>query len=157
MSLHGSAIFMKRFLPVFFVLAAFYYYQALNGPDDSSLPGEAPAATAAVPTSGPGTTTTLIDGHPAKGSGTVVRVLSDDNDGSRHQRFILELASGRTLLIAHNIDLAPRIPGIRKGDKVEFHGEFRSNPQGGVIHWTHHDPQGRHPGGWLRHRGRTYQ
>jgi len=36
-------------------------------------------------------------GQQIQGSGTVLRVLSDDNDGSRHQRFILELDAGRTL------------------------------------------------------------
>jgi len=151
--LTGSAAPMKRLLPLLVIFAAAYAYQAFNGPDDGSLSREAPTAA----TGAPATTTVLVDGRQAKGSGTVVRVLSDDNDGSRHQRFILRLAGGRTLLIAHNIDLALRIPGIREGDTVEFYGEFRSNPQGGVIHWTHHDPQGRHPGGWLRHKGRTYQ
>lgn len=43
------------------------------------------------------------------GEGVVDRALSDDNDGSRHQRFILRLASGQTLLIAHNIDISLRI------------------------------------------------
>ena len=157
MRLSVSAVPMKRFLPLLVIFAAAYFYQAFNGSDDWSLSRGAPTTTAAAPPSSPATTTALVDGRQAKGSGTVVRVLSDDNDGSRHQRFILRLAGGRTLLIAHNIDLAPRIPGIREGDTVEFYGEFRSNPQGGVIHWTHHDPQGRHPGGWLRHNGRTYQ
>ncbi len=90
-------------------------------------------------------------------AGTVSRVLADDNDGSRHQRFILALPSGTTVLIAHNIDLAPRIEGLRTGDRVEFSGEYEWNPQGGVVHWTHRDPQGRHAAGWLRHGGRTYQ
>lgn len=92
-----------------------------------------------------------------KGSGTVARVLPDDNKGSRHQRFILRLASGQSLLVAHNIDLAPRISALAEGDRVEFHGEYEWNARGGVIHWTHHDPGGRHPGGWLRHNGRTYE
>ena len=92
-----------------------------------------------------------------EGSGTVTRVLSDDNEGSRHQRFILELSSGRTLLIAHNIDLAPRIPSLEAGDPVEFCGEYEWNSKGGVLHWTHHDPQGRRPAGWLKHSGRIYQ
>jgi len=69
-----------------------------------------------------------------QGSGTVTRVLSDDNKGSRHQRFILQLASGQTLLIAHNIDLAPRIPALSKGDRVAFYGEYEWNSKGGVIH-----------------------
>lgn len=96
-------------------------------------------------------------GEQTRGSGVVTRILADDNDGSRHQRFILEVDSGRTLLIAHNIDLAPRIAGLKVGDTVEFYGEYEWNDKGGVIHWTHHDPNGRHVGGWLKHGGRTYQ
>src|SRR5690606_40882002 len=57
-------------------------------------------------------------GEQARGTGVVTRILSDDNDGSRHQRFILEGGGGRTLLIAHNIDLAPRVAGLQVGDKV---------------------------------------
>ena len=91
------------------------------------------------------------------GAGLVSRILPDDNDGSRHQRFILDVGHGQTLLIAHNIDLAPRLTGLKKGDRVEFHGEYEWNPQGGVVHWTHHDPAGRHVAGWLNHDGRTYQ
>ena len=92
-----------------------------------------------------------------RGEGIVRRVLSDDNRGRRHQRFILELASGQTLLVAHNIDIAPRIKGLRQGDTVAFHGEYEWNDRGGVIHWTHHDPDGRHADGWLKHNGVTYQ
>lgn len=96
-------------------------------------------------------------GSQMQGAGTVTRILSDDNDGSRHQRFILRLGSGQTLLIAHNIDLAPRVSSLREGDRVSFYGEYEWNERGGVIHWTHHDPQGRHPAGWLEHNGRRYQ
>lgn len=92
-----------------------------------------------------------------QGQGTVLRILSDDNDGSRHQRFILKLNAGQSLLIAHNIDLAPRLNDLKKGDTVEFFGEYEWNSKGGVIHWTHNDPNHRHVDGWLKHRGRTYQ
>lgn len=91
------------------------------------------------------------------GVGTVIRVLNDDNEGSRHQKFILKLSSGQTILIAHNIDLAPRINSISKGDKVQFYGEYEWNKKGGVVHWTHKDPNGYHIGGWLKHKGKTYQ
>jgi hypothetical protein len=96
-------------------------------------------------------------GQQVRSQGEVIRILSDDNDGSRHQRFILRLSSGRTLLIAHNIDLAPRVASLRTGDTVAFYGQYESNDKGGVIHWTHHDPQGRHADGWLEHNGRRYQ
>lgn len=96
-------------------------------------------------------------GEIITGAGIVTRLLPDDDEGSAHQRFILRLPSGRTLLVAHNIDLAPRIDGLRVGDGVEFRGEYQPNAQGGVLHWTHHDPDRSHTAGWLRHRGRLYQ
>ena len=90
-------------------------------------------------------------------SGKVVKILADDNRGSRHQKFLVRIASGQTLLFAHNIDLAPRIDDIQVGDFLSFRGEYVYNPKGGVIHWTHHDPQGSHFGGWIKHNGNTYQ
>jgi len=92
-----------------------------------------------------------------EGQGVIRRVLSDDNDGSRHQRFVVALSSAQTLLIAHNIDLAPRVVGLREGDIVSFSGEYEWNAEGGVIHWTHRDPSKRHPPGWIRHNGEVYQ
>lgn len=91
------------------------------------------------------------------GEGRVVHLLPDDNNGSRHQKFLIELESGHSLLIAHNIDLAPRIDNLREGDLIEFYGEYEWNKKGGVIHWTHHDPQGVHPGGWLKYQGRVFR
>ncbi len=92
-----------------------------------------------------------------RGAGIVERVLPDDNEGSRHQRFIIRMGTGQTILIAHNVDLAPRVEPLAKGDRVEFNGEYEWNERGGVIHWTHHDPQGRHEGGWIRRSGAVFQ
>jgi hypothetical protein len=92
-----------------------------------------------------------------EGEGVVTHILADDLSGSRHQRFVVSLASGQTVLITHNIDIAPRIEGLREGDSVRFNGEYVWNEKGGVVHWTHHDPAGRHAAGWLKHNGRTYQ
>ena len=91
------------------------------------------------------------------GSGNVIAILKDDTRGTRHQRFIIEMDSGQTILISHNIDLAPRISGLMKGDIVEFAGEYEWNEKGGVVHWTHHDPAQKHPGGWLKHKGVIYR
>ena len=105
--------------------------------------------------------TSAFKNHVSKiqvlGRGLVTKVLPDDNDGSRHQRFIVRLGSGQTILIAHNIDIAPRISLLSAGDILEFNGEYEWNPKGGVVHWTHRDPTGRHPAGWLKHNGKTYQ
>jgi hypothetical protein len=92
-----------------------------------------------------------------QGQGVVIKVLPDDNSGSRHQRFIVKLSSGQTLLIAHNIDISPRIGSLRTGNKVKFYGEYAWNEQGGVVHWTHVDPDGGHEAGWLECRGKRYQ
>jgi hypothetical protein len=91
------------------------------------------------------------------GSGYVVKILADDLKGSRHQRFILKIASGNTLLVTHNIDLAPRIDNLNVDDTVEFYGVYEFNSKGGGIHWTHHDPRGKHQGDWLKHNGSVYQ
>lgn len=90
-------------------------------------------------------------------TGRVVKVMSDDNKGARHQRFLVKVASGQTLLFAHNIDLAGRIENIKTGDNVEFRGEYIWNEKGGIVHWTHRDPQGHHYDGWIKHNGNTYQ
>lgn len=92
-----------------------------------------------------------------QGNGIVTQLLADDNDGSKHQRFILRLGSGQTLLVAHNIDIANRIASLKEGDQVAFKGEYEWNPKGGLIHFTHHDPEGRHPSGWIKHNGQIYQ
>jgi hypothetical protein len=91
------------------------------------------------------------------GMGKVINILPDDDKGSRHQRFLLELESGHTILIAHNIDLAPRVDAVQEGELMEFYGEYEWNKKGGVIHWTHHDPKGIHPGGWLKYQGKVYK
>ena len=96
-------------------------------------------------------------GIQIQGEGTVTKILPDDNVGSRHQRFIIKLHSGQTLLVAHNIDIAPKVGSLRVGDAITFKGEYVWNSHGGVIHWTHHDPGGRHAAGWLKHGNQTYQ
>ena len=89
-------------------------------------------------------------------SGFVTRLVADDNDGSRHQRFILRLAARQTVLIAHNIDLAERVP-VAIGDRVRFRGVYEWNDLGGLVHWTHADPMGIEDGGWVRYRRKVYR
>ena len=45
------------------------------------------------------------------------------------------------------------VDSLKEGDSVAFNGEYEWNAKGGVIHWTHRDPQGSHVAGWLKHKG----
>ncbi|MCE4027575.1 DUF3465 domain-containing protein [Microbacterium sp. Au-Mic1] len=137
------------------------------------IPGTLPAAVATSPsaTAGPAASGSeggsaddpvraLFDEHRSgvevQGTGVVSRILADDLDGSRHQKFILTTPGGVSILIAHNIDIAPRLDGLSKGDRVDFLGDYEWSDKGGTVHWTHHDPSGQHQSGWLRWNGHTF-
>jgi len=90
------------------------------------------------------------------GQGSVIKILRDDTKGSQHQKFLFKLAPDITLLVAHNIDLAPRAP-VKVGDTVTIKGRYEWNHRGGVLHWTHHDPKGRQAGGWIYAGGKYYK
>jgi Protein of unknown function (DUF3465) len=143
---------MRKLLSIAVVLGLGYLAVNRWGPSDT-VHHDAPTADATIAAAYANRTGNVL----VEGRGEVVRILPDDTDGDRHQRFILRLDSGQTLLIAHNIDLAPRLSRLKAGDQVEFSGEYAWNDQGGVIHWTHHDPRGQHRAGWLKYAGRTYQ
>ena len=92
---------------------------------------------------------------PIEFSAQVIKLLADDNKGSRHQKFIVK-SNFHTILIAHNIDLAPRVP-VTLGDELIINGEYEWNDRGGVVHWTHHDPQNRRAGGWIELNGKKFK
>jgi hypothetical protein len=156
---HERPAVLKKLFPVAIVLALVYLgVDRWHGPNAGSsfpeTPGQSDAPQSQQPASREATPRA---GTQFESEGTVIRVLPDDTKGSRHQRFLVRLSTGRTVLIAHNIDLAPRVQGLSEGDTVTFSGEFEDNDKGGVVHWTHHDPSGRHVAGWIRHRGQVYQ
>lgn len=151
----------KFLLIVVLAVAAYFAIVPRSGTPDRSA---AIAPTDVSPGARGSTNATLessvanpLSGQQLAGQGTVTRLLPDDTNGSRHQRFIVRLDSGQTILVAHNIDLAGRIDTLRTGDVVDFYGEYEWSPKGGVVHWTHRDPQGHHPAGWIKHKGQTYQ
>ena len=86
----------------------------------------------------------------------VDRILQDDTEGVPHQRFILKLDNGHTVLVAHNLDLATRVP-LKEWDPVMIRGEYEYNPQGGVVHWTHRDPGMGIKHGWIVHQSVRYE
>ena len=90
--------------------------------------------------------------------GVVTTVLADETGPSgRHQRFIIRLSGAtQTVLIDNNVDVGQRVP-VKQSDLVTVHGEYIWNDQGGLIHYTHHDPAPGHEGGWVDRDGVRYQ
>ena len=86
----------------------------------------------------------------------VVRLLEEDDQGTPHQKFLIALSNGTTVLIAHNIRQAPKVP-LRVGDIVTIHGEYIWNRKGGLIHWTHISDTPKHESGWIDLNGVRYQ
>ena len=74
---------MKKFLPISLIVIAFFAYQQFYG--DVVSTGDVRSPDSAPVTS----YSEWRSGQQVQGSGVVIRVLSDDNEGSRHQRFIL--------------------------------------------------------------------
>ena len=84
-------------------------------------------------------------------SGLVVGLLHDDRVGAQHQRILLGISRKRTLLIAHNVELAGRVP-VGMGEGIPVRGMYEWNDLGGLVHWTHHDPHSTEEGGYIRFR-----
>jgi hypothetical protein len=90
------------------------------------------------------------------GRAPVKELLPDDLEGLKHEKFLLRLSNGTTVLVAHDISYAPRVP-LQEGDFIVIHGEYIWNPKGGLIHWTHRSDTPRHEGGWIDFKGTRYQ
>jgi len=92
-------------------------------------------------------------------TGCVARLLPDDTEGDRHQRFLLAVQDAAlVVLVAHNVDVGERVP-VEVGDELRLSGEYEWNDEGGVLHWTHRNParNPRHPSGWIERAGRRYE
>lgn len=92
--------------------------------------------------------------------GSVARVLGvREGPSGMHEGFLLHLRGagghGLTVRIEDNVDITGRIP-LQPGDDVAVKGEYVYDPRGGLIHYTHHDPRGRHPSGYVRVGDRVY-
>lgn len=85
---------------------------------------------------------------------TVVRVLGERAGRSgEHEGFIVR-AADRTFKVEDNVDITGPI-ALRRGDTVSLLGQLECDDY--VIHWTHHDPRGRHPSGYVKVNGKLYE
>lgn len=72
-----------------------------------------------------------------------------------HESFDAQTTAGN-LEIVDNVGIAPRVP-VQPGDSIVVRGEMVHDPgRMPIVHWTHHDPAGRHAGGFIQLRGRVY-
>ena len=150
---------MKKQLLVLLAIFLALNFTACRAPNSAPQLESAPVAATASMDAG-----AIVEAYGAQrnvpqvqGSGVVTKVLKDDTKGLKHQKFLLKVSDNITILIAHNIDLAPRVADINEGDVVAYKGEYIYTPKGGTVHWTHKDPRGHHEGGWLKHNGNTYE
>jgi hypothetical protein len=86
---------------------------------------------------------------------TVTKLLPDDNSGLRHQKWIVALANGSSIMGVYNIDMGERIP-LKVGDVINMGGQYIWENGGGLLHWLHADPQGRRPDGYVEVNGVRY-
>jgi hypothetical protein len=86
----------------------------------------------------------------------VEKLLPDDREGLQHQRFLIALSNGTTVLVANDLHYGERVP-ISEGDLIRLRGEYVWNERGGVMHWTHRSDEPRHEGGWIELNGHRYQ
>lgn len=158
--LHGASACTRTGVMMLLMVCSFLLFQGCEGHQTGSL-RETSESGRQFPLTDLRILESAYQNHqnnlPVTQQGKIIRILADDTEGVRHQRCIVELASGQSLLIAHNIDIAPRVPDLTTGTTLIFHGEYEWNKNGGTIHWTHHDPSGRHEAGWLAYQGNMYQ
>jgi hypothetical protein len=150
---------MKKQLLIVLAIFCTLSFTACRAPNNAQVIESTPVAVTASMDAG-----AIIEAYGAhrnlpqvQGSGVVVKALKDDTKGLQHQKFLLKISDDITILIAHNIDLAPRVADLHEGDTVQFKGEYIYTPKGGTVHWTHKDPRGHHAAGWLQHNGKTYE
>ena len=90
--------------------------------------------------------------------GVVTRLLGiQQGRVSPHEGFLMRLSSGCGLIVRVevNTDFTGPIT-LNPGESVVVKGEYEYYPLGGVVHWTHRDPRGRHDNGYIEAGGRSY-
>ena len=94
---------------------------------------------------------------------SVVRVLGDRAGRSGvHEGFVINACPRLTsctrewtyLKVEDNVDITGPIP-LQRGDAVSLLGQLECDDN--VIHWTHHDPRGRHQSGYIKVNGKLYE
>jgi hypothetical protein len=99
-------------------------------------------------------------GIEVQASGSIARVLGERSGRSGpHEGFLLHLTGagghGLTVRVESNLDIMGNF-AVHEGDAAIVRGQYEYDPGGGVLHWTHRDLAGRHPGGFVEVNGHRY-
>jgi len=98
-----------------------------------------------------GRTGVWVSGH-----GTVKQLVGDETvAGERHQRIVVDVGEVFDLIVRHSVEASERVPVVQ-GDTIAFQGRYEFNGRGGVLGFTHHDPEEPGGGGWVRYQGNVY-
>lgn len=85
----------------------------------------------------------------------VIRTLADDNNGLRHQKWVVQLSNGSSMMAVYNLDMCERV-ALKVGDHVAMGGQFVWTNQGALLHWLHYDPRKTRPDGYVEVNGKVY-
>ncbi|MBL8877200.1 MAG: DUF3465 domain-containing protein [Phycisphaerae bacterium] len=137
-----------------------------SSPPPATAPAQVPSS---LQSKAPAFSRTVRDLYNAKRgdawvetTGRVEKLLPDDTDTSdnsdKHQKFLLLVPGDITVLVAHNISTARRVP-IRQGDSITLRGEYEYTEKGGTIHFTHKPKYSSRgvQGGWIEFKGARYE
>lgn len=94
-------------------------------------------------------------GMMAEVTGTVARILIDDKDDLRNQKFIIRLSNGQMLLVIHDQVASERVP-VSVNDTVLVRGKYQWSETGGTLQFTRRDHSTRRMHGWIEHQGKRY-
>jgi hypothetical protein len=93
----------------------------------------------------------IVDGRVARLLGT------ESGPNGRHEGFMLQIARpcSVTVRVESNVGYTGLIP-LHAGTAAEVKGELDEDATGPVIHFTHRELRGRHPGGYVKIGGTYY-
>ncbi|HEX5274084.1 MAG TPA: DUF3465 domain-containing protein [Candidatus Rubrimentiphilum sp.] len=87
-------------------------------------------------------------------NGSVAQLVGNASSATAtHEGFVLR-SGAFAIRVENNTTITGQIP-LSRGEAVSLQGQYECND--GVIHWTHHDPRGRHIGGFIEAGGKIYR
>ena len=98
-----------------------------------------------------------VSGLQLSVSGKITHVFPSPETGDQHQKFIVQLDAGQSVMVIHNRALGSAIDGLLEGETIEVFGEYQWDQGGGIIRRTHQDPASHRQAGWVKYKGRIYR